>query len=74
MKKVFLLLAISALLFSCSQLEKQKTEYDNSDVKNVSIVEIDSCEYIQYSIGTYNGRQNLITHKGNCKYCISRNK
>lgn len=28
------------------------------------ILEIDSCEYIAYSVGT---RQGILTHKGNCK-------
>jgi len=36
------------------------------------IQEIDGCEYI-----LVNGRENsepALTHKGNCKYCLERNK
>ena len=36
----------------------------------LSIIEYDSCEYIVS--GTYYAQ--MITHKGNCKYCTKRNK
>lgn len=47
-----------------------------------TIIEIDSCEYIQYQTKFFYGvghakieyYPKLITHKGNCKYCIERNK
>ena len=35
------------------------------------VVEIDSCQYLQ--ISAYYGYKNYV-HKGNCKYCIERNK
>lgn len=46
------------------------SKIDDYDVKI-----IDSCEYLQYSrlVGTNTGVYSL-THKGNCKYCIERNK
>lgn len=34
------------------------------------IVNIDDCEYIR----TRSGGTHLMTHKGNCKYCIERSK
>ena len=37
-------------------------------------VVIDSCEYIEYDYGIVDSRVYSITHKGNCKYCIGRNK
>lgn len=37
---------------------------------DISIITIDSCEYILS--GVYAG--NSICHKGNCKYCLERNK
>lgn len=33
------------------------------------VYDIDSCEYIGCYIGHYAG---LLTHKGNCKYCLKR--
>lgn len=40
-------------------------------VKNIEVIEYDSCEYIGYYIGYQAG---LLTHKGNCKYCLQRAK
>lgn len=34
------------------------------------IVEIDSCEYLISGVGP----KRIFAHKGNCKYCIDRNK
>lgn len=42
-------------------------EIQNTDIK---IVEIDSCEYLISGVGS----KRIMTHKGNCKYCIERNK
>lgn len=45
-------------------------EYGTIDVYHIQ--EIDGCEYI-----LVNGRENTdpaLTHKGNCKYCLERNK
>jgi hypothetical protein len=47
-----------------------KFQYGNVD--EYRIQEIDGCEYI-----ILNGQTNsdpTITHKGNCKYCLERNK
>ena len=47
-----------------------KFEYGAIDVYHIQ--EIDGCEYI-----LVNGRENTepaLTHKGNCKYCLERNK
>jgi hypothetical protein len=45
-------------------------EYGNMDVYHIQ--EIDGCEYILVN-GTANSEPAL-THKGNCKYCLERNK
>ena len=37
----------------------------------ISIYIIDSCEYIG---NVYGGHGDMITHKGNCKYCVERSK
>lgn len=45
-------------------------EYGSMDVYHIQ--EIDGCEYI-----LVNGRESsepALTHKGNCKYCLERNK
>jgi hypothetical protein len=38
------------------------------------VVQIDSCEYIVLSYWVNDQRITSITHKGNCNYCIERNK
>lgn len=38
---------------------------------NFEIYVIDSCEYIGNISGTSG---DMITHKGNCKFCLNRNK
>lgn len=35
---------------------------------------IDSCEYIEYNNGIYDQRVYSLTHKGNCKFCLEKNK
>ena len=50
----------------------QYKEFEYSDMDVYHIQEIDGCEYI-----LVNGRENSepsLTHKGNCKYCLERNK
>lgn len=44
----------------------------NSTTDELSIVEIDNCEYIVCNAYSY--RDIAITHKGNCKFCVERNK
>jgi hypothetical protein len=47
-------------------------EFEYGDMDVYHIQEIDGCEYI-----LVNGRENsepALTHKGNCKYCLDRNK
>jgi hypothetical protein len=50
----------------------QYKEFEYGDIDVYHIQEIDGCEYI-----LVNGRENSepsLTHKGNCKYCLERNK
>ena len=69
MKYLFLLVVV--VLVGCDQENKNATTKE-SDVKfrgsDVSIIEIDSCEYIYFFLGKGPG----FTHKGNCKYCAER--
>jgi hypothetical protein len=48
---------------------------ENSTYRSVdefSIIIIDSCEYIIYNAKANDG--GAFAHKGNCKYCVKRNK
>lgn len=65
-----LILTLLLLLCSCSNEPYQSQNPKNPSLLNMKIVEIDSCEYIQYHVYAYEA----ITHKGNCKYCTQRNK
>jgi len=49
-------------------IQKTFTTINNRDI---SIYEIDSCEYIG---NVYGGHGDMITHKGNCKFCVERSK
>ena len=63
MRRLFFILVVLTL-FSCSQENEDTIDfYNDSSAKNLSVVVIDSCEYIQYRTYMYYA----ITHKGNCK-------
>lgn len=77
----YILLAIAFILFSCKESDKvsfkpvqvlQEPESRNTyDPRTVYIYTIDSCEYIGSLYGAYG---DVLTHKGNCKFCVQRNK
>ena len=74
MKKItFILLTI--IFYGCVEQSKQKEVYhlkETIGIGKYDIIVIDSCEYIAYK---WAGADNhVITHKGNCKYCIKRLK
>ena len=54
------------LLASCEGKEKNKENY----VDGFHVVVVDSCEYIC----TTRVHSGYMAHKGNCKYCLERNK
>jgi hypothetical protein len=76
MKPTFLL--ISALLltiFSCAcrevNIPRKDTEFVViEDAGPLLIIEVDSCEYL---FGNW-AYATVLTHKGNCKFCLERNK
>lgn len=43
----------------------------NSNIDELSVVEIDGCEYIVCN--AFGNKDIAITHKGNCKYCTVPN-
>jgi hypothetical protein len=73
---------VVVFLFGCSReenkFEKMKSIYpkideitavDGSGKREIRLYVIDSCEYIGY-INCFNS--DLLTHKGNCKFCLAR--
>ena len=65
MKKfIFILLCISAILFSCLSIDYDISNSKTKTKDGYTIIIIDSCEYIK--------RGQSLTHKGNCKYCEDR--
>lgn len=70
MKKKFIYILISVL--SCFIVTSCNDSMEQDIVKEYTIVEIDSCEYIMYS--KYIGRTGYgyMAHKGNCKFCEKR--
>lgn len=83
MKKIIIIL-LFVNLFSCSKDNKQIKSIDdiypvidtikdhrNYTLSYIRLYVIDSCEYI----GNINDTpRDIFTHKGNCKYCLIRNK
>lgn len=80
----FYLLTIILLFFnsSCKELDRSETSEKKEgrvEIKystfsyDVSIIEIDNCEYIFAKTGDYQGGVSII-HKQNCKFCINRIK
>ena len=68
MKKLMILIT-SIILYSCDlNVTKQSTNIKLNGSTG-EIFTIDSCEYLMFHSDT-----KTITHKGNCKYCIQRNK
>ena len=73
MKKVLSIILLSTILSSCEEVNTPKTR-TRFVVKEgygpLTLVEVDSCEYL---LGEW-GNATVLTHKGNCKFCLERNK
>lgn len=59
------------VLSSCESKEDFARKAVRHSDEDVAIAEIDNCQYLVWR--TYGGAINY-THKGNCKYCLIRNK
>lgn len=72
MKQIIIICLLA--LVGCENPSEEITTESTKLTDHMSIVTIDSCEYIEYSYitGTEYGMYSL-THKGNCKYCKLRN-
>lgn len=76
MKPTFLLISAMLLtILSCGPDEvnthRKITDFVVKEGKApLIIVDVDSCEYL---LGAW-GNATVLTHKGNCKFCLQRNK
>jgi hypothetical protein len=68
--KILSAILVALFLIGCID-EQQKLEDAQYQARNNPVIIIDSCEYLTYR--TYGGASEF-THKGNCKFCIQRNK
>lgn len=69
MKKYLIVLAV--LLAGCeSRNVTTSTTTTVINGRNIEIYTIDSCEYIGRVVGS---STDVLTHKGNCKFCEKRN-
>ncbi len=57
------------ILSSCEQANKRAVTDRKYIGSGLSVVVIDSCEYLYRD-----GGNNMLTHKGNCKFCKERNE
>lgn len=72
MKCKILILAIASTFFGCENpnVSRKSTEFIFSENgSRVEFVEIDSCEYLYVP----NGNASWGSHKGNCRFCKTRN-
>ncbi len=71
-KLLFSLLAIS--LVGCDfapNVESKETNFNYGNGNTLKVFTIDSCEYLG---NMYGGGNDILTHKGNCKNPIHKNK
>ena len=77
--KAFFILLVMCCFLSCEQSQEVKDNiarrkvFENSKTVNgykITVIEYDSCEYLISG----NGYSQMMTHKGNCKYCAERAK
>ncbi len=63
---------VSVIFFGCETknvtIEETSTKISGRPIR---IYVIDSCEYVG---SVYGGDGDMITHKGNCKFCAERSK
>lgn len=66
MKKLLFIALLAMIMAGC----ENKRGHNSRKVDGFDIVTIDSCEYIIRSY--YKG--GIMAHKGNCKFCLERNR
>lgn len=74
-RPIFFTLFLFMIFSGCgpSKAEMEKQQLDPREVNyNISIIKVDSCEYIIYNSRTIDGTIISICHKGNCKNCSTK--
>jgi len=68
----FYALLVAVIFYGC-ETENVTVEETITKISRlpISVYVIDSCEYIG---NVYGGNGDVITHKGNCKFCAERSK
>lgn len=69
-----ILMLAAGLFVACSNAYNNPTLPTNNlniDGRQYQVITIDSCEYIVYGVGM---NYSMFSHKGNCKYCLTRKK
>lgn len=74
MKLIFIGLLLTMLYVACHPHPESSASEPIERDGAFTIETIDSCQYIVYDYGIADQRVYSITHKGNCKYCLERNK
>jgi hypothetical protein len=71
MKKLLLALLLTGIT-SCSRqnVERKETIYTVGVHDPLELIVVDGCEYLY---GDW-GNATVLTHKGNCKYCVERSQ
>ena len=67
MKKIILLALTALMMVGCNNVENPDGTFSMSNLPRTYI--LDSCEYIGY-LGF--GNADVLTHKGNCRFCQER--
>jgi len=65
-----LLFLISIIFVGCESRNYTETPISVISGNNISVIQIDSCEYLYAYTGGHTGY--MFTHKGNCKFCTQR--
>lgn len=71
--KTLFVIITSIFITSCSSPQGDGKTKSRS-YGDFTIKDIDSCEYIEYDQGFGDQHVYSLTHKGNCKFCVKRNK
>jgi hypothetical protein len=76
LQKTLKIILVSILLYGCKEVipgakevNAESLNYNELSNHGVQILTVDGCEYIWCKNGYGAG----LTHKGNCKFCLSRN-
>jgi hypothetical protein len=69
MKKLLLLALFAMIMVGC-----EEKGYKGGNVDGFDIVIVDSCEYLIKSKPAAYAGYGYMAHKGNCKFCLERNR